>query len=216
MSSNSQSDIKPTLGEQINDLFGRVAKLNDQMAAVLAPEWGAQMGLIAEGHPLHPGPGPEKTDTAQLAERIRAEVESEVYEYRERTMFWPETGGVTEEIARLATRGALKALDEAAPAATQATEAQNLREQNDPAARADQLAADLLGWRNLAGQHQKATIAAHERADQLAATLERVRNIPRLPHHSEQAGELGRAYTRGWESVISALDAALDRTPEQP
>jgi hypothetical protein len=41
------------------------------------------------------------------------------------------------------------------------------------------------------------------------AALERVRAIPRLPHSSEQTGELGRAYTRGWESVISALDKAL-------
>ncbi|MER6350600.1 hypothetical protein ABT186_01790 [Streptomyces sp. NPDC001634] len=42
-----------------------------------------------------------------LRQRIAAEVESEVYAYRERTMWWEETGGVTQEIARLATRGAL-------------------------------------------------------------------------------------------------------------
>ena len=46
--------------------------------------------------------------------------------------------------------------------------------------------------------------------EQLLTTLERVRNIPRLPHHSQQTGDLGRAYTRGWESVIAALDKALD------
>lgn len=46
-----------------------------------------------------------------LPDRLRTLVESEVYEYRERTMFWPETGGITEEIARLATRGALEAID---------------------------------------------------------------------------------------------------------
>lgn len=37
--------------------------------------------------------------------------------------------------------------------------------------RADRLAADLTGWRNLAAEHQQATIAALERADRLAATL---------------------------------------------
>lgn len=42
-----------------------------------------------------------------------------------------------------------------------------------------------------------------------------VRAIPRKPHESEQQGELGRAYTRGWESVIAALDAAL-ADPAQP
>ncbi|MFI8301537.1 hypothetical protein ACIGCZ_37145 [Streptomyces nigra] len=45
-----------------------------------------------------------------LPEQLREAIESEVYEYRERTMLWEETGGVTEEIARLATRGAMKAL----------------------------------------------------------------------------------------------------------
>jgi hypothetical protein len=48
--------------------------------------------------------------TDHLRDRIAAAVESEIYEYRERTMFWEETGGVTQEIARLATRGALEAL----------------------------------------------------------------------------------------------------------
>lgn len=46
--------------------------------------------------------------------------------------------------------------------------------------------------------------------EQLLTVLERVRRIPRLPHPSQQTGDLGRAYTRGWESVISALDKALD------
>jgi len=50
-----EQTLKPTLGEDITELFSRVAKLNDQMAAVLAPEWGARMGIIPEGHPLHPG-----------------------------------------------------------------------------------------------------------------------------------------------------------------
>ena len=65
--STSQSSIKPTLGEQINDLYGRVAKLNDQIAALLAPKWGAQMGILPEVHPLHPGPGPAATDTTPEA-----------------------------------------------------------------------------------------------------------------------------------------------------
>jgi hypothetical protein len=51
-----------------------------------------------------------------LEERIRAAIEREVYEYRERATLWGETEGVTEEIARLATRGALEALGMPAPA----------------------------------------------------------------------------------------------------
>jgi hypothetical protein len=48
------------------------------------------------------------------------------------------------------------------------------------------------------------------RAERAEAAIKRVRAIPRQPHSSQRASELGRAYTRGWESVISALDAALD------
>jgi hypothetical protein len=44
-----------------------------------------------------------------LREQLLTLVESEMYEYRERTGFWPE-GGVTTEIARLACRGALEAI----------------------------------------------------------------------------------------------------------
>lgn len=62
---------------------------------------------VAEAHKEPDPVSPE------LSERIRALIESEVYEYRERTMFWPETGGVTQEIARLAARGALEALTRA-------------------------------------------------------------------------------------------------------
>lgn len=39
--------------------------------------------------------------------------------------------------------------------------------------------------------------------------LTRILDIPRSPAPSEQEGALGRAYTRGWESVIQALDMAL-------
>lgn len=61
---------------------------------------------------------------------------------------------------------------------------------------------------------------AHQREDlrhqirDLQTTLARVRAIPRLPHFSQQTGELGRAYTRGWESVIDAIDTALDQPKE--
>ncbi|MCX4809025.1 hypothetical protein OG601_47170 [Streptomyces sp. NBC_01239] len=44
-----------------------------------------------------------------LEERIRALIEDEMYEYRERAMWWPE-GEIAKEIARLATRGAMEAL----------------------------------------------------------------------------------------------------------
>lgn len=56
--------------------------------------------------------------------------------------------------------------------------------------------------------HQARQAAEAER-DTLAATINRIREIPRLPHASEQEGTLGRAYTRGWESVIELIDAAL-------
>jgi hypothetical protein len=46
--------------------------------------------------------------------------------------------------------------------------------------------------------------------DDARTALARVRAIPRLPHSSEQDGVQGRAYTRGWQSVIDALDRALD------
>jgi hypothetical protein len=51
-----------------------------------------------------------------------------------------------------------------------------------------------------------AALAVGQRAEQV---LERVRAIPRLPHVSQQTGTQGRAYTRGWESVIAMLDNAL-------
>ncbi|MEV0016630.1 hypothetical protein [Streptomyces tendae] len=51
-----------------------------------------------------------------------------------------------------------------------------------------------------------AHLADGQRAE---AALARVRAIPRLPHVSQQTGVQGRAYTRGWESVIAMLDNAL-------
>jgi hypothetical protein len=45
-----------------------------------------------------------------LRDQLQAAIESEVYEFRERTMWWPE-GEITKEIARLATRGATETRD---------------------------------------------------------------------------------------------------------
>lgn len=39
--------------------------------------------------------------------------------------------------------------------------------------------------------------------------LTRILDIPRRPAPSEGEGQLGRAYTRGWQSVIDAIDTAL-------
>jgi hypothetical protein len=68
----------------------------------------------ATGQPARTTPDNPATssDTADnpLREQIAAAVEDEIYEYRERTMFWEE-GGVTTEIARLATRGAMEAVE---------------------------------------------------------------------------------------------------------
>lgn len=50
-------------------------------------------------------------------------------------------------------------------------------------------------------------LAAGRRAQE---ALARVRAIPRRPHVSQQGGGQGRAYTRGWESVIAMIDNALD------
>jgi hypothetical protein len=55
-------------------------------------------------------PNASRVEPDDLREQLHAAIESEVYEYRERSMWWPETGGVTQEIARLATRGAMSVL----------------------------------------------------------------------------------------------------------
>ncbi len=51
---NSQQDRPLTVDEQMKMLFARTAKLNDAISALLSPEWGARMGILPEGHPLHP------------------------------------------------------------------------------------------------------------------------------------------------------------------
>ena len=49
------------------------------------------------------------------------------------------------------------------------------------------------------------------RADnvRMRTLLTRILDIPRKPAASEQEGQLGRAYTRGWQSVIDAIDTAF-------
>lgn len=70
--------------------------------AELRPELAA---LAAE----QPAPTTAKNPPAPR-EQLYDAIEHEMYEYRERTMLWGETEGVTEEITRLATRGALSIL----------------------------------------------------------------------------------------------------------
>jgi hypothetical protein len=57
-------------------------------------------------------PGAEETEPNDpLEEQLRTAIERQVYEYREVTPLWGETEGVTQEIARLATRGAMSVLN---------------------------------------------------------------------------------------------------------
>ena len=51
----SQQDRPMTPEENFRELYARVAKLNDSVSALMSPEWGAEAGLLPEGHPLHPG-----------------------------------------------------------------------------------------------------------------------------------------------------------------
>ncbi|MFM9542292.1 hypothetical protein [Streptomyces turgidiscabies] len=46
-------------------------------------------------------------EPASTEQQLAAAIEPEIYEYRERTMLWAETEGVTQEIARLAARAAM-------------------------------------------------------------------------------------------------------------
>ncbi|MFB8772128.1 hypothetical protein [Streptomyces broussonetiae] len=50
---NSQQTRPATPEEDIKALYGRVAKLNDAVSALLAPGWGSEAGIIPPGHPLH-------------------------------------------------------------------------------------------------------------------------------------------------------------------
>lgn len=101
----------------------RVIDLYEQWVKAGAPPLGTPMSrwwdrrLVELRGAIHGGAEESSRTTpdnpvasGDLAEQLRTAIESEMYEYRERTMWWPETGGITEEIARLATRGALEAL----------------------------------------------------------------------------------------------------------
>lgn len=52
---NQQQTRKPTPEEDIRELYSRVAKLNDQVAALRNPAWGSEMGILPVGHPLYVG-----------------------------------------------------------------------------------------------------------------------------------------------------------------
>ncbi|MGW1492594.1 hypothetical protein [Streptomyces sp. NPDC002402] len=95
------------------------------------------------------------------------------------------------------------------------TELQQLREQLAEARTALRIAE---GDRDAAVEQAEEGQAALEmyglwqrRAENARRKIEQVRAIPRLPHSSQQTGELGRAYTGGWESVINAIDTAVGR-----
>lgn len=51
----AQAGVGTTAGEQLVELFRRTSRLSDRVAALLDPQWGASVGLLPEGHPLHPG-----------------------------------------------------------------------------------------------------------------------------------------------------------------
>lgn len=81
----------------------------------MGPRWHAmECAWRAAKQPVRTTPdnSPTSGDTPDnsLREQIQAAIESEVYEFRERTMWWPE-GEITKEIARLATRGAMEIRD---------------------------------------------------------------------------------------------------------
>lgn len=95
----------------------RVAALYEQWVKAGPPPLGVSMSrwwdrrLVELHDAIHtPAEQPARTTAKNppgLREQLYDAIEHQVYEYRERTMLWGETEGVTEEIARLATRGAL-------------------------------------------------------------------------------------------------------------
>ncbi|MFE2485998.1 hypothetical protein ACFXGR_22410 [Streptomyces mirabilis] len=54
MTENQQQTREQTPDEQFRTLFDRTAKLNDAVSALLNPNWGANMGILPEDHPLYP------------------------------------------------------------------------------------------------------------------------------------------------------------------
>jgi hypothetical protein len=75
------------------------------------------------------------------------------------------------------------------------------------------LQADLTHEREQRADLRQRLKATSDACSEATNTIYRVRQIPRLPHTSQQTGEHGRAYTRGWESVISCIDDALNQDP---
>lgn len=67
MSENQQQTRNTTPEEDIRVLFSRTAKLNDAISALLAPEWGSEMGIIPPGHPLYVGEKPTAAEGEQAA-----------------------------------------------------------------------------------------------------------------------------------------------------
>lgn len=55
---DSQQDRDLTAGEQFKMLLDRTAKLNDIASALLAPQWGSEVGIIPPDHPLYVGERP--------------------------------------------------------------------------------------------------------------------------------------------------------------
>jgi hypothetical protein len=56
MNEQTQQQIRNTTPEEdIRELYSRVAELNDISSALLAPEWGSEVGIIPTGHPLYVG-----------------------------------------------------------------------------------------------------------------------------------------------------------------
>ncbi len=64
----NQQQIRPeTVDEQLKKLFDRTAKLNDRVSALLAPEWGSEVGIIPADHPLYVGEKPDAGEGEQGA-----------------------------------------------------------------------------------------------------------------------------------------------------
>ena len=64
---DSQQTRPPTPEEDIKVLYSRVAKLNDAVSALLAPEWGSEVGIISSAHPLYVKEKPTTEQEEQAA-----------------------------------------------------------------------------------------------------------------------------------------------------
>lgn len=75
-----QQTRKPTPEEDIRVLYKRVARLNDRVAALLDPAWGAKARILPEDHPLHPGDTAERgapVDWQAIAAQRERELKTE-------------------------------------------------------------------------------------------------------------------------------------------